>query len=112
MVSNYSLSYHSINLWVLLIKHDENKIETRQEGVRQTNILSNGLIPSILTIYRISSRNNTAACIQSGVNASLGNRHCLLLHDLVNRYSIDIIHFVELINADYASICEDHSTSF
>lgn len=46
--------------------------------------------------------------IQTGVYASLGNGNAALLHDLMYSSTIDISHFVKLVDADHAPIGQDH----
>ena len=42
----------------------------------------------------------------------LGNAHCLLLHNFVNRGAVTFIHLVELVDAADAVISEYKCTTF
>ena len=112
MVCNNSFSDQSITLWILLVKHDEDEIETREEGVWQANVAAYGLVPGILGVDGIGSGDDTASGVESGVDACLGNGDCLLLHDFVNGHTVHIVHLVELINTYNTPISKDHRTGF
>jgi len=112
MVCNNSFSDQSITLWILLVKHDEDEIETREEGVWQANVAANGLVPGILGVDGIGSSDDTASGVESGVDARLGNGDCLLLHDFVNGHTVHIVHLVELINTYNTPISKDHRSGF
>lgn len=45
------------------------------------------------------------------MDSSLGNGDSLLLHDLMDCHSINVVHFIELIDADYTPISKNHGTS-
>lgn len=45
------------------------------------------------------------------MDTGFGNRDSLLLHDFVDGYTIDVVHFVKLIDADDTSVGEDHGAS-
>jgi len=112
MVCNNSFSNQSITLWILLVKHDEDEIETREEGVWQANVAAYRLVPGILGVDGIGSSDDTASGVESGVDARLGNGDCLLLHDFVNGHTVHIVHLVELINTYNTPISKDHRTGF
>jgi hypothetical protein len=46
------------------------------------------------------------------MNSCFRNGNGLLLHDFVNCNAVNIRHFVELVNADYATVSQDHCASF
>src|SRR2546423_5960429 len=66
----------------------------------------------ILTKYGIGSCNHTASRVERGVDTSFCDRHCLLFHDFMDSNSINVAHFVKLINTDYSSITENHGACF
>jgi hypothetical protein len=112
VIGDDSLSNSSIVFWLLLVKHDEDEIETREEGVWQANVAAYGLVPSILGVDGIGSSDDTASGVESGVDARLGNGDCLLLHDFVNGHTVHIVHLVELINTYNTPISKHHRTGF
>jgi len=112
MVCNNSFSNQSITLWILLVKHDEDEIETREERVWQANVAAYRLVPGILGVDGIGSSDDTASGVESGVDARLGNGDCLLLHDFVNGHTVHIVHLVELINTYNTPISKHHRTGF
>jgi hypothetical protein len=63
---------------------------------------------SHLAVNGICSGDDAAPRVQTGVDTSLGNRDRLLLHDFVDSHSVNVGHLVELIDADHATIGEDH----
>ena len=107
-----SLSNSSIIIWFLLIKHDEEEIESGQQGVWQSNVLSDRLISGILTVNWVRGRNDTASGIKSCMNTSFGNSDGLLFHNLMDSNSISIVHLIKLIDTDNTSISKDHCTGF
>lgn len=112
MVLTHSFSNSFIFICILLVKNNENKIESTQKWVRHSNILGWSFVFLILSKNRISSRNNWTPCIEWTVNTCLSNSYSLLFHDFVHSNSIIFVHFIELINADNSSVSEDHGTSF
>jgi hypothetical protein len=55
MVTANSLSDSLVLLSILLIQNDEDKIETREKGVRHTDVLSGGHLSLILSVDGVSS---------------------------------------------------------
>ncbi len=54
------------------------------------------------------SCHHTAPRIERRMDARLGNRHRLLLHDLVDGDAIDVGHFIKLVDTHDAAVGEDH----
>jgi hypothetical protein len=102
----------SIFFLIFFIKNNENKIKTRHQRIRKCNILSRRNISLVLAIDWISSSNNRASSIECGMHSSFSNSNSLLLHDLMNGYSIRLIHLIELIDTNDTSITKNHSTGF
>lgn len=65
-----------------------------------------------LSVYRVSSSNDTTSGIQTGMNTGFGDCDGLLFHDFMDSDSIDIGHFIEFIDADYSSVGENHRAGF
>ena len=94
-----------------LVSHNENCIETRKDGRLEVNLLSSMLEIVVSAVKWICSRQYGRTRVQDCRDACLGNRNRLLLHSLVNRDSVLRAHFIELIDADYAAVGEDHSAT-
>ena len=126
---------HPVPLLVDVVRHHEEKIESREKRVGKSDISMRILVNVVLvkqkaegqivvfrcvekrssthlTVDRVGSGNDTASSVQTGVNSSFGDGDGLLFHDLVNGDSIDVGHLVELVDTDDSSIGEDHGSGF
>lgn len=56
----------------------------------------------------VGSCQNTAAGVEAGVDAGLGDGDSALLHHLVNGRAVHVRHLVKLIDADHTSVSQDH----
>ena len=110
VVSADTVSYLLIFLGVLLIEDDEDQIEARKEGVCHSDVLGRGELRLVLAVNGIGSGYDGAAGVQRAVHACFGDSHRLLLHDLVDGHSVDLVHLVELVDADHAAVSQDHRT--
>ena len=112
MVGDYALSDTSVLLRLFLVEHNEQQVETREQRVREADILADRLVAGIVAVDRVGSCDNRAAGVEAGVDAGLGNGNSLLLHHFVDSYSVVVVHLVELIDTDDTAIGKDHSASF
>ena len=99
-------------LLIGLIEEQENEVETRQECLRQINVLIWTLPLVVPSIDRVSRCKDRSPRIKASSDASFCDRDSLLLHDLVDVGAISLIHFVKLVNATNSSVCENESTAF
>ena len=96
----------------LLVKDDEEKIETRHNGGGDVHVVSKRFRAIVSASVGISSGQDRGTSVESGMDTSLGDRDGLLLHGLVNSNLILDIHLVELVNTADTVISEHESTSF
>ena len=89
-----------------VIGDNEQQIETRKKRVWKSDVLVGILVDVVLSIDRVGCSHDRAASVQRGVNSSLCDCNSLLLHDFVNRHTVDIGHLVEFVNTDDAAVTE------
>lgn len=112
VVATDSLGYLSVQFTVVVVQDDVDQVEAGEEGVRQVNVPASRERRVVLSILGIGSSHYTAPGIETGMNACLGNGHCLLFHDFVDGHSVHLGHLVELVDADYSSVCQHHGSCF
>ena len=105
-------SYSSVAFSILLVKHDEEEVEPRQERVGQTDVLGYLLVSGIFSINGICSCDDTAPGVKTHMETRLSNSDSLLLHDLMDSYSVNIVHLIKLIDAYNSLISKYHGTCF
>ena len=66
----------------------------------------------VSAVERICSGKHRGSRIQDSGDSSLGNRNSLLLHGFVDGDTILWTHFVEFVDADDATVGEDHRSAF
>eukprot|EP00736_Rhodelphis_marinus_P006132 Rmarinus@m.17855 len=97
-----------ILLPVRLIKDNKDQIKTREETVRQGNVLLSGQAWVVVPVDRVRGCQHAAARVERDVDAGLGNRDSLLFHHLVDRHPVFLPHFVELIDAHHTAVRQHH----
>ena len=95
-----------------IVGDDEEEIETREQGVGEGDVAVGVLVGVVLAVDGVRGGDDAAAGVEGGVDAGFGDGDSLLLHDFVDGDAVDVAHFVELVDADNASVCEDHGTGF
>lgn len=95
-----------------VVGHDEEKIETGEEGVGEGNVLVRVLVCVVLAVDWIGCGNDGTAGVEGCVNTGFGDCNGLLFHYFVDCDSVDIGHFVEFIDTDYTSVGKNHGTGF
>ena len=58
----------------------------------------------------VGSCQNTAAGVEAGVDAGLGDGDSALLHHLVNGRAVHVRHLVKFIDANHTSVSQDHGS--
>mmetsp|Transcript_22485 Transcript_22485/g.57301 ORF Transcript_22485/g.57301 Transcript_22485/m.57301 type:complete len:290 (+) Transcript_22485:1028-1897(+) len=86
----------------------EDQVESREQGVRQPNVLGQGHARIEASVDRVRGRHDSAPGVQRHVHAGLVDGDALLLHGLVDRHAVGEGHLVELIDADEVPVREDH----
>lgn len=64
--------------------------------------------PTHPAVDRVGGCQNTAAGIEPSVDAGLGDGDSALLHHLVDGRAVHVRHLVKLIDANHASVSQDH----
>jgi hypothetical protein len=103
---------HPISSLVMLIFYDEDHVESTQDRRLEVDVLAWAAAFVITTPYWVRRREHTRAAVQHGCDSCLSNRNGLLLHGFVDGYTVLVSHLVELVNADDASVGENHGTAF
>lgn len=93
-----------VEFLVDFILDDAENIETRENGVCEVNIFHEGELGIVSSFHWIRCCDDRTSRLEVCDNADLRNRYTLLLHRLVDRSSIVIIHLVELIDQTDAFI--------
>ena len=88
-----------------LVLHDGQEIKSRKNWSCEINIIIEIQRGIVISLQRVSCCNDTASCLQAGVDSSLGDRDGLLFHGFVDWSSVLIVHFVELINETDTFVC-------
>lgn len=104
------------NLHVILVRvdifHYKNAVKPRQDSSLKIHLLAYLHHLIIPPKHRVCRCQHRSPGIQSGSDTSLGNTDSLLLHGLVDGHSVGCFHLVELVDADYAAICQYQCASF
>ena len=95
-----------------LISNDENSIETRQNGRLEINLLGCVLKIIVSTIEGVRCRQDGGSRVENGRDTGFSNGDSLLLHSFMDGNSILWAHLVKLIDADDATISENHGSAF
>lgn len=88
------------------------EIETGQEGIGESDVSVGVFVGVVLAVDGIRGCYHAASRIQRCVDACFGDGDGLLFHDFVDGYSINVAHLVKLVDADDASVSQDHGTGF
>lgn len=66
-----------------VVQDDKEEVESGEQGVWEVDIAREGLILVVGAVQRVGCGDHTAAGVEGGLNACLGDCHCLLLHHLI-----------------------------
>ena len=95
-----------ILLLVHLVLDNCQDIETRKNGLCKIHIIGEVECVVVVALNGIGCGDNTATGLQRRDNTGLRDRNGLLLHSLVNRCTILVIHLIELIDEAQALISQ------
>jgi hypothetical protein len=101
-----------ILLVVFFVKDNEEKVKARHDRRRNVDVLSKGFVAIVAAMHRVGCSKNASASIKSGMDASLSNWNCLLLHGLVDSCLIFDVHLVELVDTTDSVVSQHQGTSF
>lgn len=108
--SNDGVGYVEVQIVVLLVKNEEEDVESTHDRRRDVHVLSQGPRPIIPSIDWVGRSQDRSSCIECGVDASLSDRNSLLLHSLVDGDLVSRVHLVELVNTADAVISQHQSS--
>ncbi|KAJ6443533.1 hypothetical protein O9K51_04712 [Purpureocillium lavendulum] len=86
------------------VAHDAEDVEARQDGLGQLDVSGKGNGGVVAAAHGVGGGDDAAAGLQGRDDAGLGDGDGLLLHGLVNRGAVLVIHLVELVNQAGAAI--------
>lgn len=109
MASNHEASQHFVHHRVDVVLYYAKNIETRQNRFGKLDVLLERYRWVVASANWIGCCDNGTSCLQGSDNARFGNRDGLLLHRLVNRRSVMIVHLVKLVDQAYTLVCEHES---
>lgn len=115
---------------VVLVPHNEDHVETRQNGRLEVDVLNShhelsyqGSTPVatylsrtpaliISAKHRVRGGQHAGTRVKHGGDTSLGDGDGLLFHSFVDSDTIFVSHLVELIDTDDTRVSKNHSTTF
>src|SRR5436309_9213566 len=97
------LSNLLVTISVMVVTHNEDHVETRQDRGLKVNVLPRTLEVVVAAKDWVCRREYRGTCIENGSDAGFGNRNSLLFHGLVDGNSVLVAHLVKLVNANYTS---------
>ena len=112
MTPNHKLGQQLVLHRVHRILHDTQHIESRQNRLRQFDVLREGDCRIVSSTNGIGGSDHGTPCLQTGDNTSFGDRDRLLLHSFVNTGPIRIVHLVEFVDETRPLVGEDQRPSF
>mmetsp|Transcript_19882 Transcript_19882/g.48164 ORF Transcript_19882/g.48164 Transcript_19882/m.48164 type:complete len:207 (-) Transcript_19882:822-1442(-) len=88
-----------VHLRVHAIHEQEEDVETREERLREVDVLGRRPPQVVPPVRWVRRRKHARAGVERGGDASLGDRHSLLLHHLMDGSAVRVLHLVELVDA-------------
>jgi len=99
-----------VPVWLVLNQPEE--VKTREQGGRQLDVLLDGAARVVAAVGGIGSGQDGDAGVESGQDAGLGDRDCLLLHHLVDGRPVGVGHLIKLVDAADAAIGQHQGATF
>ena len=97
---------------VVVIPHNKDHIEPRQDCRLEVDVLAGALQVVVAAEDWVRCREDARARIQDRRDARLRDRDRLLFHRFVDRDAVFVAHLVEFVDADDAAVSEDHRATF
>ena len=97
---------------VVGVADDEDEIETGQNGRLEVDVLARCFEVVVSAEDRVGGGQNTRASVEDCGDTGLGDGDGLLLHLLLDGYTIFVTHLVEFVNANSTAISKHHGTAF
>jgi len=96
----------------MLVADDEDHIEAGQDGGLEIDVLAGRLEIVVAAEDRVGGCEDGGAGVEDGGDAGFGDGDGLLLHGFVDGDAVFFAHLVELVDAHYAAVGEDHGAAF
>ena len=90
-----------------LVEHEEEDVETGEEGGGKVDVLNGGESWVVTAVEGVGGCEDGCASVEGGGDACFGNGDGLLFHDFVDRGTVSIVHFVELVYTADAIVGKD-----
>jgi hypothetical protein len=90
-----------------LVEDQKQEVKPGQKGGGEVDVLHGRDFGVVAPIEGIGRSKDRCPGIQGGRYACLGDRNCLLLHDLVDRSPIRLFHLVELVDTADSIVSEN-----
>ena len=87
-------------------------VKAAQQRSRQVDVVHGRHARVVPAIQRVRRGQNRRAGVERRVDAGLADGDGLLLHDLVNRRAVGVLHLVELVDARNAAVGQDKGAPF
>mmetsp|Transcript_7151 Transcript_7151/g.18603 ORF Transcript_7151/g.18603 Transcript_7151/m.18603 type:complete len:462 (-) Transcript_7151:622-2007(-) len=91
---------------VSCVTQDAGHVEPREDRLGELHVVGEGERRLVPPVDGVGRRNHRAARLQRGDDASLGYGDALLLHRLVDRRAVLVVHLVELVDQAHAAVGE------
>jgi hypothetical protein len=101
-----------IKVFFTVISDNEDSIKTREDTGLEVNLLGSVLEVIVTSKQRVSSSKYGCPGVQDSCDSSLSDGDGLLLHGFVDSNTVTRLHLIELINAYYSAVGQDHSSAF
>mmetsp|Transcript_38657 Transcript_38657/g.60410 ORF Transcript_38657/g.60410 Transcript_38657/m.60410 type:complete len:484 (+) Transcript_38657:192-1643(+) len=93
-----------VQLGVGPVHEQEDQVEPGQQRVRQVDVGAHRQLGVVAAVERVGGGQHGCPGVQRGGDAGLGDRDRLLLHHLVDRRPVVLVHLVELVDAADAPV--------
>lgn len=112
MAVHYEVCKTLVFGWVDGVADDAQDVESRQDGLGQLDVLTEGYCAVVAPANRVSGSDDSAASLQSRDDTSLGDGDSLLLHRFVDGCSVLVVHLVEFVDQASTLVSKHERTTF
>jgi len=98
--------------FVSVVLQDQNQVESADNGLRQVHVVLETQRAVVAAPNRVGGSYDTAPGLQLRHDARLADADGLLFHGFVDAGSVDLVHFVEFVNAADAVVGEHERPPF
>jgi hypothetical protein len=93
------------------VEDEEEDVEPREESSRQVDVFDRRYLGVVPAVQRVGRREDRGPGVERRRDAGLADRDGLLLHDLVDRRPVRLVHLVKLVDAADAVVGENERAS-